>query len=126
MIPTFQTTLADILNDKHHYQASDEKNTELGVVLPLLSRVGWNTERMREINPQRGLSDGKADFDFQIDGESRILIEVKSWGHNLDDKDEEQLARYCRSAKPQLAVLTSGRDWRLYLPPPTTRARIRG
>ena len=93
------------------------KNTELGVVLPLLKRVGWNTERMPEINPQRELIDGKADFDLQIDRESRILIEVKSWGHNLDDKDEDQLARYCRSAKPKLAVLTSGRNWRLYLPP---------
>ena len=117
MTDTFETKLAQILRDEAYYQSADEKNTELGVVLPLLKRVGWNTERMPEINPQRELTDGKADFDLQIDRESRILVEVKSWGRNLDEKDEEQLARYCRSAKPKIAVLTSGRNWRLYLPP---------
>ena len=118
MTNTFETTLVRILNQEPLFKSSDEKNTELGVVLPLLRQVGWDTEDISEVKPQSVLSDGrKVDFDFQIDGESRILIEVKSWGHDLNHDNEGQLAGYCRLARPSLAVLTSGRDWRLYLPP---------
>lgn len=118
MTNTFETTLVRILNQEPLFKSSDEKNTELGVVLPLMRQVGWDTEDMSEVKPQSVLSDGrKVDFDFQIDGESRILIEVKSWGHDLNHDNEDQLSGYCRLAKPKLAVLTSGRNWRLYLPP---------
>ena len=118
MINTFATTLASIKNKESTFESLDERAVEIGVILPLLRQVGWDTENISEIYPQRGLSDGsKVDYDLQIDGESRILIEVKRWGHILNDEDEYQLAGYCRLARPKLAVLTSGRNWRLYLPP---------
>ena len=118
---TFETTLARIKSQKSILNSLDERAVEIGVVLPLLRQVGWDTENVSEIYPQHRLSDDKrVDYDLQIDGESRILIEVKSWKNTLDDDNERQLADYCRSAKPnkpKLAVLTSGRSWRLYLPP---------
>ncbi len=117
MTDTFETTLARIISQKSIFESLDERAVEIGVVLPLLRQVGWNTEDVLEVYPQRKLSNGKVDYDLQICGESRILIEVKSWGPNLDDGNEKQLERYCRSAKPELAVLTSGQMWRLYLPP---------
>ena len=121
MTDTFETTLARIKSQKSILNSLDERAVEIGVVLPLLRQVGWDTENVSEIYPQHRLSDDKrVDYDLQIDGESRILIEVKSWKNTLDDDNERQLADYCRSAKPnkpKLAVLTSGRSWRLYLPP---------
>ena len=118
MTNTFETTLANITSQMSAFESSEEKAVEMFVVLPLLKQVGWNTENVSEIYPQRGLPDGgKVDFDLQIDGESRILIEVKRWAHDLNGENERQLADYCRSAKPKLAVLTSGHVWRLYLPP---------
>ena len=120
MTNTFEATIASLKSQESHFKQRDEHAVEIGVVLPLLRRVGWNTENISEIYPQRGLSDGsKVDFDLQINGESRIMIEVKKWGHELDDEDEEQLAGYCRDPKdkPKLAALTNGRNWRLYLPP---------
>ena len=118
MSNTFEATLADILRNESTFESLDERAVEIGVLLPLLRQLGWNTDNVSEIYPQRGLSDGsKVDYDLQIDGDSRILIEVKRWGHILNDEDESQLAGYCRLAKPKLAVLTSGRSWRLYLPP---------
>ena len=118
MTDTFEATLARIVSQKAIFEQRDERAVEIFVVLPLLRQVGWNTEDVLEIYPQHGLSDGsRVDYDLQIEGESRLLIEVKRWWHILNDEDEEQLARYCRSAKPRLAVLTSGRNWRLFLPP---------
>ena len=118
MTNTFDDTLANITSQASDLELRDERAVEIGVVLPLLRQVGWNTDNLSEIYPQHGLADGsKVDYDLQIDGESRILIEVKRWSHALNDEDEGQLAGYCRLAKPSLAVLTSGRNWRLYLPP---------
>ncbi len=118
MSNTFTATLESIKSKESTFESLDERAVEIGVVLPMLRQVGWNTDNVSEIYPQRGLSDGsKVDYDLQIDGESLILIEVKRWGHILNDEDENQLAGYCRLARPKLAVLTSGRNWRLYLPP---------
>ena len=118
MTNTFYDTLASIKGKSSDFGTLDERAVEIGVVLPLLRQVGWDTDNVSEIYPQYGLADGsKVDYDLQIDGESRVLIEVKRWAHELNDGHEEQLADYCRLAKPKLAVLTSGRNWRLYLPP---------
>lgn len=117
MTNTFEATLARLKNQQSNFNSLDERAVEIGVVIPMLRQVGWDTDDISEIYPQRGLEDGsKVDYDLQIDGESRILIEVKRWRHDLNDH-EEQLARYCRLARPKLAVLTNGRSWRLYLPP---------
>ena len=122
MTNTFETTLANIVSQKSDFESRDEKAVEMFVVMPLLKQLGWNTENVSETYPQRVLSDGgKVDFDLQIDGESRILIEVKKWGYPLNDGEESQLEAYCQSARPKLAVLTSGRDWRLYLAPTAAR-----
>ena len=125
MTDTFETTLANITSQTSVFESSEEKAVEMFVVLPMLKQVGWNTENVSEIYPQRGLPDGgKVNFDLQIDGESRILIEVKRWSHDLNDEDEKQLQEYCHSSKsnrPKLAVLTSGRVWRLYLAPTAAR-----
>ncbi|MXY43824.1 MAG: hypothetical protein F4Y50_07210, partial [Dehalococcoidia bacterium] len=100
MTDTFETTVATITSQASAFESLEEKAVEMFVVLPLLKQVGWNTENVSEIYPQRELSDGrKVDFDLQIDGESRILIEVKSWKQTLNDDHESQLANYCRSAK---------------------------
>ena len=124
MTNTFQDTLTNIKNQEAAFQSRDEHAVEIGVVLPLLRQVGWNTDNITEIYPQRGLPDGsKVDFDLQINGQSRLLIEVKTWGPTLNDGGERQLAEYCRLAKPSLAVLTSGRYWRLYLPPTAAKGK---
>ena len=91
-----------------------------------LREVGWDTTNLSEIYPQHGLAGGGiVDYDLQIEGESRILIEVKRWGHDLHDEDESQLQVYCQSAKPRpkLAVLTNGRNWRLYVAPTAARGK---
>ena len=120
MTNTFETTLEYIISQQSDFESRDERAVEIGVVLPLLEQLGWNIKNISEIYPQHVLSDGgKVDYDLQIDGESRIFIEVKRWGHTLNSEDETQLLNYCQSSKPRpkLGVLTSGWDWKLYLAP---------
>ena len=126
MTTTFKTALENVKSQQTTLEQQDERAVELFVVIPLLKQLGWDTSNPREIYPQHGLSDGgKVDYDLQIDGESRILIEVKRWAHILNHEDETQLENYCQSAKPRpkLAILTSGRDWRLYLAPTANKGK---
>ncbi len=118
MTDAFETTLASIISQKADLESSPERAIEIFVVLPLLSSVGWNTGNASETYPQHVLPEGGiVDYDLKIDGISQIVIEVKRWGHVLNNEDEGQLASYCRVAEPKLALLTNGRVWRLYLPP---------
>ena len=114
----FEETLANIKGQSSLLGNLDERAVEIAVILPLLSQVGWNTGNMAEVYPQSPVdSGGKVDYALKIDGKVRILVEVKSWNHRLQDGEENQLAGYCHQAKPDLAVLTSGNRWLLYLPP---------
>ncbi len=114
----FEETLTKILDQRSILGSRDERAVEIAVILPLLHQVGWDTGKMDEIYPQSPVnSGGKVDYALKVNGEVRILVEAKSWNRPLQEAEENQLAGYCRQAKPHLAVLTSGNRWLLYLPP---------
>lgn len=114
----FEETLTKILAQRSILGNRDERAVEIAVILPLLHQVGWDTGKMDEIYPQSPVdSGGKVDYALQVGGEVRILVEAKKWNSPLKEGEENQLAGYCRQAKPHLAVLTSGNRWMLYLPP---------
>lgn len=118
MTTTFEETLAKINGQASVLGNLDERAVELGVILPLLKQLGWDTADLTQIYPQKPVTGGgRVDYDLQIDRVSRIFIEVKRWGHPLNDEDEGQLRDYCLAGKPSLAALTNGRQWQLYLPP---------
>ena len=114
----FEETLTKILSQRSILGNLDERAVEIAVILPLLHRVGWDTGNMAEVYPQSPVdSGGKVDYALKVKGEVRILVEAKSWNHSLRESEEDQLAGYFRQANPNLAVLTSGNRWMLYLPP---------
>ena len=122
-VTTFDETLSKIVNQSSILENRDEHAVEIGVILPLLSCFEWDISDVWEVYPQHQLANGgKVDFDLQIDGKSRVLVEVKRWTHRLNSTDEGQLADYCRVSKPGLAALTNGHHWRFYLPP-TARSK---
>ena len=111
---------ADVLNEL------DERAVELGVIIPILRQLEWDTDDMSEIYPQKRLlgdekgdGDGKVDYALQAGGKCRVLMEVKRWSIALNDEHEKQLASYCSRQRqgPNLAALTNGRNWKLFLPP---------
>ena len=126
MTTDFQTALSKIKSQQLHLANLNERAVELGVILPLLKRVGWDTEDLTQIYPQETPGNGRdaVDYALKIGGKSRVFIEAKKWGANLDDH-VAQLRDYCNASpvkeKPELAVLTNGRQWRLYLRPLSSR-----
>ena len=101
----------------------DEQSTKLGAILPLLGQAGWDTANPTEVRPELLVQSPKSrrkqwvDYALMVGGEVRILVEAKKWNSPLREGEENQLAGYCRRIKPNLAVLTSGNRWLLYLPP---------
>lgn len=118
MREAFQETLNGIKDQSDVLRDRDERAVEVAVVIPLLQQLGWSTHILTEVYPQRKLSNNqRPDFELQVNGESRVVIEVKKWAADLNHDNENQLQGYCREANPSLAALTNGRRWWLYVGP---------
>ena len=126
MTTGFQETISHIKSLQPELEAGDERSVEIFVILPLLKRLDWNTEDPKQIYPQFSPSAGRdrVDYSLQINGQNQVFIEVKQWNANLGESHEAQLRDYCNERRtktdgkePKLAVLTNGRQWRLYIPP---------
>ena len=117
MTTSFENTLAKIKS--FDLRSFDEQAVKQGVILPLLNRIGWDTEDMNEVRPElqtKGIK--KVDYACIVGGTSRMFVEAKAWSVPLTQAEENQLNEYCRSAKVNHGVLTNGREWRLYLHKP--------
>ena len=126
MTETFEETLRRVVSHQSVLRQMEERGIESSVIVPLLRQVGWNEYDFTEIFPQWGITkiNKRVDYNLRIEGQSKIFVEVKQWGHALDDY-EKQLEEYCQHAipKPKLAVLTSGQVWRLYLSPTASKGK---
>jgi len=56
----------------------------------------------------------KPDYRVLHDSAYPWLIEAKAWNHALTDTDANQLTSYANTNHIRWAVLTNGREWRLY------------
>ena len=98
----------------------------MGVVIPVLRQLGWDTDLVTEVYPQQSVrmvsktgGYGQVDYALQIDGKCKVLLEIKRWSVELAREHEVQLNKYCtaagaNAAATELAVLTNGRQWKFY------------
>ena len=123
MPKTFEETLSNI--KRKNLGTLVEEAIKQTVILPLLNRVGWETEDDDEVKPEHPTGKGLVDYALRIGNANRVFVEAKAGGVDLKNC-ESQIEDYCRVTKPSLAVLTNGRQWWLYLPPTKGKnARIR-
>lgn len=94
---------------------SDEAATKQGIILRILSLLGWNAFNIDEVKPEHAVAEGRVDYSLRIEGKDRLFIEVKKAGEELDGH-EEQLLAYSFKAGIRIAVLTNGFEWWFYLP----------
>src|SRR3989338_4927684 len=94
---------------------SDEAATKQGIVLRILSLLGWSAFNIDEVKPEHTVAEGRVDYSLRINGKDRIFIEVKKAGEELDGH-EEQLLAYSFKAGIRIAVLTNGYERWFYLP----------
>jgi hypothetical protein len=93
----------------------DEAATKQGVLLPVLSKLGWDTFNVDEVFPEFGVESRKVDYALRLHGKEKVFVEVKKAGEDLE-KHQEQLLDYAFKSGVKLAALTNGQSWWLYLP----------
>jgi len=104
----------DSLKSNRSINSLDEAGTKQTIILPLLSKLGWNTVDIDEVRPEHKINDGRVDYRLSyIDTE--VFVEVKRASEHLDNH-EYQLFDYSSHENPELAVLTNGIDWWFYDP----------
>ena len=97
------------------FGSMDESATKQAVVLRLLSVAGWDTFDISQIVPEYTVGNRRVDYALRPGTPNAVFIEVKRPSENLE-RHQQQLLEYCFQEGVNLAVLTNGRTWWLYLP----------
>lgn len=93
----------------------DEAAVKQAIVLPLLQLLGWNTHNIDEVTPEFLIENRRVDYALRLNDSNEVFLEVKKPGLELE-KYQEQLLDYSFRQGVELAVLTNGVTWWLYLP----------
>jgi len=109
-----ETFIRDLKANKNIY-LFDEEATKQAIILRLLNLLGWNPYNIEEVKPQYGILGKKCDYALRINSTTKIFLEVKKIGEDLE-RHQEQLLDYAFKEGVKLAVLTNGISWWFYLP----------
>ena len=105
----------DRLKSDRRLAALDEAATKQGVILALLSKLGWDTFNIDEVVPEYSVGDKRVDYALRMQSANKVFIEVKKPSEDLE-RHQEQLLNYSFQEGVKLAVLTNGTSWWFYLP----------
>jgi predicted type IV restriction endonuclease len=117
-----KSTVEDILKRTSVVLGKGEEATKQALVLPLIESLGYDIWNPEEVCPEfeadptikkKGQKE-KVDYAILINGQTRILIEVKAIGENLDGH-QGQLKKYFNShPSVSLGILTNGTEYRYF------------
>ena len=112
-------TLIGELAEKDLSRANELATCEIAV-LPVIKELGWDTGDVDEVRRQYPVKDindekGFVDYCLYAGDRPRVLIEAKPAEAELSSH-QAQLLRYAYREGVELAALTNGLDWWLYLP----------
>ena len=97
---------------KEDMKGMNESKTRSFLVEPILKCLGWDSPKVMEPEyPVGGRQRDKVDIALLLDGEIKVMVEVK---RDKLEGHEKQLLEYCRLEDVPLGVLTNGRVWKLY------------
>ena len=85
------------------------------IVLPILRRLGWDTENSEEVFPEYSVEAKRVDFALRLKNSNYFFLEVKNPGQDVENH-QEQLLNYSFRQGVELATLTNGMTWLFYLP----------
>ncbi len=108
-------SLEQIVNHLRLGRFPNEQAVSQGVVLRVLSELGWDTYHPETVWPEFALSGRRADFALCFPARKPVVfIEVKQPGKG--DGADLQLFEYAFHEGVPMAVLTDGKTWSFYLP----------
>ncbi|MDE0407436.1 MAG: type I restriction endonuclease [Alphaproteobacteria bacterium] len=110
------------LAEKDFAGANEPATCEIAV-LPVIEALGWDTDDFDEVRRQYPVKDidgkeGSVDYCLYAKGGPCVLIEAKRAEEELSKhpRHQAQLLQYAYREGVELAALTNGLDWWLYLP----------
>lgn len=107
----------DNLKTDRRITSFDEAATKQGVVLRILSILGWDTFNVDEVTPEYSLAGKRVDYSLRINNINKVFIEVKKTSEDLESyQNQEQLLNYSFQEGVKLSLLTNGITWWFYLP----------
>jgi len=92
-------------------------------ILPFFEMLGWNIRNIDEVKEQRSTLSGPADYTLDVNGNPKIIVEIKKFSEDLDNKRTvrgkkesfpEQAHRYAWWLKVDWFILTNFKEIRLY------------
>ena len=94
-----------------------EESVKQSIILPVLAALGWDRDNSQEVRPAP-VSHRTVDYQLRVGSNDLVFIEVKGGNEELGSpQHQNQLLEYCREDDSvKIAVLTNGREWRLYIP----------
>jgi len=107
--------LINVLKNDKRLKHFDEAAIKQGVVLKILSTLGWDTFNVDEVSPEYSVKGKRVDYALRHGEHNKVFIEVKKGGEHLENS-QEQLLNYSFQEGVRLAVLTNGISWWFYLP----------
>ena len=112
-------TLIGRLAEKDFSGANEAATCEIAV-LPVIGALGWDTDDFDEVRrqyPVKDINEEKGFVDYCLCAREgpRVLIEAKPAEAELS-RHQAQLLKYAYQEGVELAALTNGLDWWLYLP----------
>ena len=101
-------------------RCTNEAQTRHVVIEPILEILGYSRidDQATEINAGWGKKNDKADIGLIVKGKiPEIIVECKTHGKKLTDKEASQLNNYfINTPNSKFGILTNGLEWRIYFP----------
>lgn len=110
-----ERTIADIVQKLREGRFPNEQSISQGIVLRILSDLGWDVYDTNIVWPEYSTGDGRVDFALCAPpGKPKSFVEVKQPGKAEDGV--KQALEYAFHTGAQFVTLTDGQTWSFYLP----------
>ena len=110
-----ESTIADIVQKLREGRFPNEQSISQGIVLRVLSDLGWDVYDTNRVWPEYSTGEGRVDFALCAPPRKpRSFVEVKQPGKAEDGV--KQALEYAFHTGAQFVTLTDGQTWSFYLP----------
>jgi predicted type IV restriction endonuclease len=103
--------------EQYRERGLGEENTKASLIEPLLESLGWSIRDVDEVHREFRPTpkDNPVDYCLRLMRDTRLLIEAKGLGEDLDDRRWlRQTLSYATMAGAKWCVLTDGDEYRIY------------